>query len=286
MNSNDVSVSSNDMSDSEQRLMSLDSSQFENLDKEQYENLTSHISCLISVFEDGEERGVFEKDYFSDECNKLSDVVKQIASENNISKIIEADATLDSFAYHMENSKSIAVNRNLNIDNFIKQNEALMVIKDFCKNHDTYKKYEPVINYSIGGIKPSSFNGLPVDPVYICLKSINSSLQSLNFGNNLASGYEQLIQTRKDALDYAKNLYLKKQIDYMDEYVTEHPGKLISREYIQKRDSLIKSVDKNLEETALRLGFEYSNDKSQDQTSQTQEPASNKKAKSSPDLER
>lgn len=51
MNSNDVSVSSNDMSDSEQRLMSLDSSQFENLDKEQYENLTSHISCLISVFE-------------------------------------------------------------------------------------------------------------------------------------------------------------------------------------------------------------------------------------------
>lgn len=80
MNSNDVSVSSNDMSDSEQRLMSLDSSQFENLDKEQYENLTSHISCLISVFEDGEERGVFEKDYFSDECNKLSDVVKQIAS--------------------------------------------------------------------------------------------------------------------------------------------------------------------------------------------------------------
>lgn len=134
MNSNDVSVSSNDMSDSEQRLMSLDSSQIENLDKEQYENLTSHISCLISVFEDGEERGVFEKDYFSDECNKLSDVVKQIASENNISKIIEADATLDSFAYHMENSKSIAVNRNLNIDNFIKQNEALMVIKDFCKN--------------------------------------------------------------------------------------------------------------------------------------------------------
>lgn len=102
----------------------------------------------------------------------------------------------------------------------------------------------------------------------------------------MASGYEQLIQTRKDALDYAKNLYLKKQIDYMDEYVTEHPGKLISREYIQKRDSLIKSVDKNLEETALRLGFEYSNDKSQDQTPQTQEPASNKKGKSSPDLER
>lgn len=72
----------------------------------------------------------------------------------------------------------------------------------------------------------------------------------------------------------------------MDEYVTEHPGKLISREYIQKRDSLIKSVDKNIEETALRLGFEYSNDKSQDQTPQTQEPTSNKKGKSSPDLER
>lgn len=53
---------------------------------------------------------------------------------------------------------------------------------------------------------------------------------------------------------------------------------------------LVKSVDKNLEETALRLGFEYSNDKSQDQTPQTQEPASNKKAKkkakSLPDLER
>lgn len=42
----------------------------------------------------------------------------------------------------------------------------------------------------------------------------------------------------------------------------------------------------NIEETALRLGFEYSNDKSQDQTPQTQEPASNKKGKSSPDLER
>lgn len=89
MNSNDVSVSSNDMSDSEQRLMSLDSSQFENLDKEQYENLTSHISCLISVFEDGEERGVFEKDYFSDECNKLSDVVKQIALKITFQRLLK-----------------------------------------------------------------------------------------------------------------------------------------------------------------------------------------------------
>ena len=34
------------------------------------------------------------------------------------------------------------------------------------------------------------------------------------------------------------------------------------------------------------FSFEYSNDKSQDQTPQTQEPASNKKGKSSPDLER
>lgn len=281
MSSNDL-----DLSDSESLLLSRDDSHIDYLDKNQYQDLTQHISALINLYEESEERGAFDKRSFNKECNKLSAVVKQIASENNISKIIESDAALDSFAYHMENSKNIAVNRNLNIDNFIKQNEALMVIKDFCKNHDTYKKYEPVINYSIGGIKPSSFNGLPVDPVYICLKSINSSLQSMNFGNNLASGYEQLIQTRKDALDYAKNLYLKKQIDYMDEYVTEHPGKLISREYIQKRDSLIKSVDKNLEEAALRLGFEYSKDKSQAQTPQTQELASNKNVKSSPDLER
>lgn len=86
------------------------------------------------------------------------------------------------------------------------------------------------------------------------------------------------------ALQRAKALYSQLQVSYMDRYAIEYPLDKQTAAFLNKRGSLIKSIDSALAKTALALSENKS--KSQENSQQAQDPASNKKTKSSPDLER
>ena len=70
----------------------------------------------------------------------------------------------------------------------------------------------------------------------------------------------------------------------MDRYARENPLDSQSTIYLDNRESLVKSIDSVLAKTALELSENKS--KSHENSQQAQDPASNKKTKSAPDIER
>ena len=106
----------------------------------------------------------------------------------------------------------------------------------------------------------------------------------MNFGNIISRDYVDLLNVRSLALKRAKAIHSQHQIVYMDRYARENPLDSQSTIYLDNRESLVKSIDSVLAKTALELSENKS--KSHENSQQAQDPASNKKTKSAPDIER
>lgn len=212
-------------------------------------------------------------------CSKLSDILKNVALEGNISKIAEMDCFMVGLCSYLEmcmhNGDRARQEGALN--NFSKQIDCLKGIKRFCANYKTYESYIPQIQAAVPGVDRQFAQGLPLDSVHRSLNSIIASLRNMNFANYLSSEYSDLLNTRETSLKRAKALHAQQQIAFMDRYSADFPIDTQSEIFLNKRDALVKSIDSVLEKTALALSAK--GDKSQ-------ELNSSKKTKSSPDIER
>lgn len=212
-------------------------------------------------------------------CSKLSDILKNVALEGNISKIAEMDCFMVGLCSYLEmcmhNGDRARQEGALN--NFSKQIDCLKGIKRFCANYKTYESYIPQIQAAVPGVDRQFAQGLPLDSVHRSLNSIIASLRNMNFANYLSSEYSELLNTRETSLKRAKALHAQQQIAFMDRYSADFPIDSQSEIFLNKRDALVKSIDSVLEKTALALSAK--GDKSQ-------ELNSSRKTKSSPDIER
>lgn len=212
-------------------------------------------------------------------CSKLSDILKNVALEGNISKIAEMDCFMVGLCSYLEmcmhNGDRARQEGALN--NFSKQIDCLKGIKRFCANYKTYESYIPQIQAAVPGVDRQFAQGLPLDSVHRSLNSIIASLRNMNFANYLSPEYSELLNTRETSLKRAKALHAQQQIAFMDRYSADFPIDSQSEIFLNKRDALVKSIDSVLEKTALALSAK--GDKSQ-------ELNSSRKTKSSPDIER
>lgn len=212
-------------------------------------------------------------------CSKLSNILKKVALEGNISKIAEMDCFMVGLCSYLEmcmhNGDRARQEGALN--NFSKQIDCLKGIKRFCSNYKTYESYIPQIQAAVPGVDRQFAQGLPLDSVHRSLNSIIASLHNMNFANYLSPEYSELLNTRETSLKRAKALHAQQQIAFMDRYSADFPIDSQSEIFLNKRDALVKSIDSVLEKTALALSAKV--DKSQ-------ELNSSKKTKSSPDIER
>lgn len=212
-------------------------------------------------------------------CSKLSNILKNVALEGNISKIAEMDCFMVGLCSYLEmcmhNGDRARQEGALN--NFSKQIDCLKGIKRFCANYKTYESYIPQIQAAVPGVDRQFAQGLPLDSVHRSLNSIIASLRNMNFANYLSPEYSELLNTRETSLKRAKALHAQQQIAFMDRYSADFPIDSQSEIFLNKRDALVKSVDSVLEKTALALSAK--GDKSQ-------ELNSSKKTKSAPDIER
>lgn len=212
-------------------------------------------------------------------CSKLSNILKNVALEGNISKIAEMDCFMVGLCSYLEmcmhNGDRARQEGALN--NFSKQIDCLKGIKRFCANYKTYESYIPQIQAAVPGVDRQFAQGLPLDSVHRSLNSIIASLRNMNFANYLSSEYSELLNTRETSLKRAKALHAQQQIAFMDRYSADFPIDSQSEIFLNKRDALVKSIDSVLEKTALALSAK--GDKSQ-------ELNSSRKTKSSPDIER
>lgn len=223
---------------------------------------------------------------FDDSCRALNSMLKKISLENNIGKIAELDCHLVGLTSYLELcfQSMRKLNQQGTLNNFSKQIDCLKEIKRHCEYHKTYESYLPVIYDAVPGIDRNFSLGLPLDGVHRSVNSCVASIRNLNFGNYISQDYVDLLKTRELALKRVKALHSQQQIAYMDRYAREFPLDSQSEAFLDKREALIKSVDSVLAKTALELSENKS--KSQENSQQAQDPASNKKTKSSPDLER
>lgn len=212
-------------------------------------------------------------------CSKLSNILKNVALEGNISKIAEMDCFMVGLCSYLEmcmhNGDRARQEGALN--NFSKQIDCLKGIKRFCANYKTYESYIPQIQAAVPGVDRQFAQGLPLDSVHRSLNSIIASLRNMNFANYLSSEYSELLNTRETSLKRAKALHAQQQIAFMDRYSADFPIDSQSEIFLNKRDAIVKSIDSVLEKTALALSAK--GDKSQ-------ELNSSRKTKSSPDIER
>lgn len=226
---------------------------------------------------------------FDKSCKALSSIVKKVALENNVGKIAELDSFLVGFTSYVELCKQSEKKENQQgtLENFSKQIDCLKQIKRHCEWYKSYESYLPVIYDSVPGVDKQFSLGLPLDSVHKSLHSCLTSLRNLNFDNSISLDYIDLLNIRMKALQRAKALYSQLQVSYMDRYAIEYPLDKQTAAFLNKRGSLIKSIDSALAKTALALSENKSKSQENSQQSQqAQDPASNKKTKSSPDLER
>lgn len=221
-------------------------------------------------------------------CKQLSSIIKKVALENNVEKIAELDCHLVGLSSFLElcmQNGSLNVQQSA-LNNYSKQIDCLKQIKRHCECHKTYESYLPVIYDSVPGVDYNFSQGLPLDAIHRSINSCVASFRNMNFANFVSKDFVDLLNNRSLALKRAKALHSLQQIAYMDRYARDFPLDSQSIVYLDKRESVVKSIDSALAKTALELSENKSKSQENIQQTQEQEPASNKKAKSSPDLER
>lgn len=212
-------------------------------------------------------------------CEQLNTLLKNVALESNIGKIVDLDCYMVGLCSYLEMCmKNGQRSQQLTaLNNYSKQIDCLKGIKRFCSNYKTYESYIPLIQAAVPGVDRQFAQGLPLDSVHRSLNSIIASLRNMNFANYLSPEYSELLNTRETSLKRAKALHAQQQIAFMDRYSADFPIDSQSEIFLNKRDALVKSIDSVLEKTALALSAK--GDKSQ-------ELNSSRKTKSSPDIER
>ena len=136
------------------------------------------------------------------------------------------------------------------------------------------------------GVKNCEKYGLPEDNVYHCLNSNISSLRATIQSNTGPAAFDNLTDTRIKVLNRAKILYMQRQIPFMIEFADKNPDNTLAYAFSLNRVGIEKNIQTLLDKSDEVLGIQSDKEQTQNQTQQTQEPASNKKTKSSPNLER
>ncbi len=220
-------------------------------------------------------------------CTQLSSIIKHVALEDNIKKISEIDCRLVGLSSYLEmcmqNGYRDIQQKTLN--NYSKQINCLKSINLACDFYKNYESYVQTIKDSVPGVANHFSRGLPIDGFQRNFNSCIASVRNMNFGNIFSNEYIDLLKTREIALQRAKALHSKQQVSFMERYAREFPLDSQSAIFLDKRETLVKSIDSVLAKTALDLSENKSKSMENHQQTQEQEPASNKKTKSSPDIE-
>lgn len=256
-----------------------------NLSNREANNIAESCNLVADYFSSG---NVNSNLSFNKHCVDLESIYKDIASQNNIEKIVEAESLLVGMASQIEDSRDYSRAHIKNVENFIKQADALSSILKFCDFFKSYNNYEIVMGTSPKGVKNCEKYGLPEDNVYHCLNSNISSLRATIQSNTGPAEFDNLTDTRINVLNRAKILYMQRQLPLMIEFADKNPNNTLAYAFSLNRVGIEKNIQTLLDKSDEVLGIQRDKEQSQAQSLQTQEqePASNKKGKSSPDLER
>ena len=253
-----------------------------NLSNREANNIVESCNLVVDYFSSG---NVNSNLSFNKHCVDLESIYKDIASQNNIEKIVEAESLLVGMASQIEDSRDYSRAHIKNVENFIKQADALSSILKFCDFFKSYNNYEIVMGTSPKGVKNCEKYGLPEDNVYHCLNSNISSLRATIQSNTGPAEFDNLTDTRIKVLNRAKILYMQRQIPFMIEFADKNPDNTLAYAFSLNRVGIEKNIQTLLDKSDEVLGMQKAQEKTQTQTQQTQDPASNKKTKSPPDIE-
>ena len=78
---------------------------------------------------------------------------------------------------------------------------------------------------------------------------------------------------------------MQRQIPFMIEFADKNPDNTLAYAFSLNRVGIEKNIQTLLDKSDEVLGIQKAQEKTQTQTQQTQDPASNKKTKSLPDIE-
>lgn len=215
----------------------------------------------------------------------LQSILKNISAQNNLEKIVEADSILVGLASQLEEIRGASSAHAKNMAGFIKQADALSSVIDHCNYYKTYKDYEIVMKTHTKNVRSCEKYGLPEDAVFHNLNSNISALKKAKDENTGHPEYDNLTDIRIKALTRAKILYMQRQIPFMIEFAERYPDKSLARSFVINRANIENNVQSLLDKSDEVLGIQKDQVQTQTQTQQTQEQTSNKKAKSSPDIE-
>lgn len=224
---------------------------------------------------------------FDNHCKALQSIIKNIAKEDNLEKMVEADSLLVGLSSQLEDCRNHSKAHTQNVVNFIKQMDSLSAIKEFCDYYKSYKNYEIVMKTSPQGVRGCERYNLPEDNVYRCFNSNISSLRAMIQANLAPSEYDNLIYTRINILNRAKMLYMKRQIPLMKEFSQKNPDNTLSYAFSLNCTGIEKNIETLLAKNASLLEISPDTLKEQTQNNQhTKDQSNGKKTKSAPDIER
>lgn len=255
------------------------------LSQEEKSKITDHCNVLVGLFSGLDVSSLNNNSSFEEVCRSLQSLCKEIASQNNLKKIIEADSMLVGMASQLETCRGVSSSHAKNMESFIKQADALSSIIDHCNYYKTYKDYEIVMKTHTKNVRSCEKYGLPEDSVFHNLNSNISSLKDAKKYNIGPSVYDNLTDTRINVLTRAKILYMQRQLPFMIEFSERNHDKHLALSFALNRARIESNIQTLLDKSDEVLGIQKAQEKTQTQTQQTQDLASNK-TKSSPDIER
>ncbi len=267
------------------RIMPID---INHLSDKEKESIIDRCNVLVEMLSKNLRKGQSVKyTAFDRHCKALQSIIKNIAKEDNLEKMVEADSLLVGLSSQLEDCRNHSKAHTQNVVNFIKQMDSLSAIKEFCDYYKSYKNYEIVMKTSPQGVRGCERYNLPEDNVYRCFNSNISSLRSMIQANLAPSEYDNLIYTRINILNRAKMLYMKRQIPLMKEFAQKNPDNTLSYAFSLNCTGIEKNIETLLAKNASLLEISPNILKDKTQNNQhTKDHSNGKKTKSSPDIER